>query len=1053
MTNFTPLWRSICVLLAILCLASAAYATKQENGYGKIEQAKDMLMPGEEAVLTIQNSNMIDKTQLCFDFPVPASQIRINTLQKKNFLWFNTEQEYYKDGSHSYCLNILDYQDTFVYSMEYIGYGIIKYNVTLRESKGGKAIVLDPYLIGSLGSSSALLLKYPFDGSIENMAPAGNDTFSLFNSTEYTDGTAGWQFKANYTPINHRLDMVTAFIQKLGGDGTGTNTINFTFYYSDGTQGSVAASPPTGYAIQTFTNPYPGKVVNDVVLYHIRTNPVGYNTYTKNATMFYNNTWNATKTSWQMNGTYSYDFLAMENISNLLTPSNKSSTTAVIINNAGAYCNGTSRIDTGDLANDTNFSIFMRYNMSVYQLADQSPLLFERLNSLALMIRGDGTGMNRSRVYFWDTGGNFNEIYSTNPISPITGQHDISVTYDNSSKLISMYVDGVLNGSATIGLSGLKGAGNSDYRLCERVYAEKGINASIQKYIKSTDAWTAAEAWALHINGSFAPNSMTEPNTSLQITKNEKVFLGNVTVFNSQTGWTLSLWLNMSAQCFPQQNILEFGKSDSLLYLSCLGNLMVLSGKTTTAGNDISLTDTKLAFNPNLWQHYVFTWDGTTAKAYWNGSNVLNDTSIGALMSSSADIAWINSGGNLIFSIDELYAYQYPLTLPEIKALYQGYGYGQVDSCNYFNNTFLNFEVFNQDAYSQKLNNTMEINLRYWFASDPTTVFNYSAKLSGSSNYSLCLGNYNSTLGYDIYAKQTTDPGFTHRLYLYNQSWNGTSSSINMGNYNSTGASLLKITLRDKFSYAYVSDIVGLLQQYYVSDMVWRPIQWELSDDYGLLVYHITEESQDYRLLFSNTSNYLLAVSDKNKFSCTVGVCELTFFIDRSTGNKLDNFAQVTVYDNSTHYVYSNWTDDTGLVTSVRWEVKKWNGNATIQLCNQVQTGASGQLNCSLGTTTGLIQWAYYTTESPAKNRDSGFIQITGAGIGSFLSRDDSTLFSFLIYVGIVGAGIITPALGPIAAIFGLIILQYLKIALWFSIGMIIGSSIIGILIGLKVRQ
>ncbi|MFO7949455.1 MAG: hypothetical protein R6U36_03700, partial [Candidatus Fermentibacteraceae bacterium] len=156
--------------------------------------------------------------------------------------------------------------------------------------------------------------------------------------------------------------------------------------------------------------------------------------------------------------------------------------------------------------------------------------------------------------------------------------------------------------------------------------------------------------------------------------------------------------------------------------------------------------------------------------------------------------------------------------------------------------------------------------------------------------------------------------GYAHRWFGYNLTINNNTKIEPIYNLNTTtGVSDLKITLRNEENYQYIPNIVGKLQRRYVGEGAWRTVQMELTGDYGLFLYHIYEESVDYRLIFLNQDNQILETSNTLKFKCTDGLCELIYLIseDISTST-LDNLDISWSYDNVTGIITVDWNDITG---------------------------------------------------------------------------------------------------------------------------------------------
>ena len=277
-----------------------------------------------------------------------------------------------------------------------------------------------------------------------------------------------------------------------------------------------------------------------------------------------------------------------------------------------------------------------------------------------------------------------------------------------------------------------------------------------------------------------------------------------------------------------------------------------------------------------------------------------------------------------------------------------------------------------------------------------------------------------------------------------------------MYNFNlSAGKSDLKITVRNKETYDFFENIVTKLQRRYLEEGIWRTIQMDESGDFGLNFFNIIEENTDYRLLFSNTQNNLLKTSDQMKFICTAGLCELTFLLDPTIGGGV---AQQLVYDlsynNETGIITLTWNDPVGATSLMRLHVTKETMTGTAEICNPSSAGASGTLTCDTSAYTGEVYVRVFDSASPEEPTATTWIKLVTSQLGNVLTTKDSVFWSVGIMVTIVGFGmIISPVAAVITTILGLITLLFLGLFTPLTITFVIIASILGIVIGVRVRR
>jgi len=144
---------------------------------GYMKQEPHTIGNGTKAILTVNHKTNYKTFDICLDFPVNTDSIIIKNMEKKGILFDNKIEDISKDPQRICFDKIkLSKNNEFDLDIQYKGSGKIKYNVTLIPSNYNKhyllgrfsndVIVLDPYLIGDLGTDVNLTIHYPFDNSI-----------------------------------------------------------------------------------------------------------------------------------------------------------------------------------------------------------------------------------------------------------------------------------------------------------------------------------------------------------------------------------------------------------------------------------------------------------------------------------------------------------------------------------------------------------------------------------------------------------------------------------------------------------------------------------------------------------------------------------------------------------------------------------------------------------------------------------------------------------------------------------------------------------------------
>jgi len=369
-------------------------------------------------------------------------------------------------------------------------------------------------------------------------------------------------------------------------------------------------------------------------------------------------------------------------------------------------------------------------------------------------------------------------------------------------------------------------------------------------------------------------------------------------------------------------------------------------------------------------------------------------------------------------------------------------------------NITLSLNSYLEISPADRIISTMRTAIQYWTNNEDVTK-NFTTELEGKSAYDICM-NTNQTIQANIYINYNVSEGFTHRYYSYNASLtNSTPLNISMYNYNSiTGVSNLKITLRERGSYAYYPNIIGSLMRYYVGEGVYRTVQMDESDDFGLIFYNVIEESVDYRIQFKDRQGHVLRLTDNMKFVCDSGICDITFLLSLDDVEGIIALAgtQIT-YSNETGNITLTWNDPTAITTSARLLVTKEQAQTTT-ICDITKAGSIGTTTCDVSAYEGEVLVRVYTTTNPETPLISKWIRLPGQTIGRLLGPQLGSWWAFIVLGVIISFGaLMGPAAAVIVSILGLIMISWLGIFTGITLTFIIFAAVIGIAIGIKVKK
>jgi len=563
------------------------------------------------------------------------------------------------------------------------------------------------------------------------------------------------------------------------------------------------------------------------------------------------------------------------------------------------------------------------------------------------------------------------------------------------------------------------------------------FNGTIKYFEKYNRILSPEELTIIYNNGNFTPNKLGEANSSIFLNGNEYIAISNTSLVNSNS-WTSCKYIKPIS--LVDQRLFSF----STYYEHLLPT------------NKYSFTNNGYAtpITANNWTHLCTLSDGTNLKYYVNG--VLINTSTGT--SNFTVNGQIKIGTNMTGNMDEFMFYNYELSQMDISRLYNGYSTNDLDDCSSYNNTLVNIAVFNENVPTSYLNSTFDVFIEYTLDNDTSVEYNFSKRytLAAGTNFSVCFANLQSTLNYDLYAQYTPLGTFTHRYYLFNQTYTNQTVFAQVGNYASTeNVSRLNMVVRDLDNYQPLLGIVGKLQRFYVQEGIWRNVQMDKSADYGLLIYNIREADTDYRIIFTDTNNNIYKTTQPLKFSCSYGVCDLTYVLDTNVEPLLPNLNVSYYFDIPTKILTVNWSDTNAVTTGFRFEVKKDLYNGSVILCQNTSTGVAGTLTCNLTGYNGTISVYAYSSASPFSLKSAWVFEILDLTqkLFQYIGVRDGVFYSMGLGIVAMCAGLFSPIAAVILGIMSVLFTVLLGLNGIFAIPTIAGLCVIGILIGLKVRE
>lgn len=350
------------------------------------------------------------------------------------------------------------------------------------------------------------------------------------------------------------------------------------------------------------------------------------------------------------------------------------------------------------------------------------------------------------------------------------------------------------------------------------------------------------------------------------------------------------------------------------------------------------------------------------------------------------------------------------------------------------------------------VSSNVDYRFTYWL-SDRTVNVTTSKHLNTVQNFSICISNASLNPSADIYVQYESLTGFMHRWYLNNFSISTTERTDTLYGFNTTtGISRLILNVQHGTDYSNYADVYVKLLQYYTSEDVWRIVQMQRSPDLGTVGFNVIEDNLDYKLEFYDVENHLLKTTNTLTFQCSAGLCDLTALLYpyqmlTEGGHLVSNY---TINQTTRNITYS-WYDSMNVTRTLNFLVSH-TGSAgqNIYPCNITQTGNNGTWMCDLSllNSEGIIyKWA------DGKLIGSDSIKWNSTQINSFIDEQDGMFWSIGIFLTVIVAGLISPALLVTMTVIGLWVISISGVSAAITWPMIGVAAAIGLLLNYKVRN
>jgi hypothetical protein len=258
-------------------------------------------------------------------------------------------------------------------------------------------------------------------------------------------------------------------------------------------------------------------------------------------------------------------------------------------------------------------------------------------------------------------------------------------------------------------------------------------------------------------------------------------------------------------------------------------------------------------------------------------------------------------------------------------------------------------------------------------------------------------------------------------------------------------------------NYENYPNVITKLQKRYLTENVYRTVQMDKSDDFGLVLFNIIESTQDYILIFQDGSSYL-DTTNNLKFLCTSGLCDVTFVVSPVSIGTTPNLQYSTAYNNQTQMYQLNFSDTTGLTSSVQLIISREIGATKTTICDTTISSSSGTINCNTTGYNGLLRAEVYSSASPLKvqvvETISKYFDKLYQQTNSIISSNELTLWGSMISITLIVAGsFVSIIVGIIAYIISLFVLSYMGLINFVTGSMITISIVLSIIVAYFVNK
>jgi len=373
--------------------------------------------------------------------------------------------------------------------------------------------------------------------------------------------------------------------------------------------------------------------------------------------------------------------------------------------------------------------------------------------------------------------------------------------------------------------------------------------------------------------------------------------------------------------------------------------------------------------------------------------------------------------------------------------------------CGVNDSAQLIFETYSATNSSQVLNATFQSSWEIKDASGDSVVTseNYEDLTEENSSWYFCISPNSTgyTVSADILVDATNYTQTSH--YIVNADYNGTGTAVPIYLIADDEATLTELIIKD-LDNSPVGGVYTTVQRYDVGTDTYYNVAMARSDSSGSDLLYLDWYDTWYRFIGSKSGSIVFSVGPE-KISDTPKIIKYGD-VGGSDYEKFRDVEYSLTFNEDTDNFILSFTDTSGLISSSCLRVIKRNATKDYSICDICETSNSATLYCNIaGWGNGTFIADYYATGSP-RNYIKTIVELVNvqAEIYDLIGNDNGTGMAFLIAGVICALFLVTPALGILGAILGMV----LAVALGFQpfdYVSLIGISIIGVLIMWAVQR